>query len=261
MVFMTVDVQQDRLYYVVRGWSQHRKMESWLLDYGTIEGATNEQEVWDALTQFRDKQYGGKKIKRCFVDQKYRTQYVFAFCHAHRGWAFPAAGRLPKTTDSEAQQPLRAANIDVRKDGKVMRGGVAIKRWTINTDFFKRWVHDRLALKERGGFHMPIDTTDDYCQQLVSEARLIRPGGKIEWAVLQRANHYLDCEQMQVACAYSMRLQHYAAPLASGKPETASSDAAPVAQPVAPTPQQPSPPPPPQRRSGWMSRTGRGWMR
>jgi phage terminase large subunit GpA-like protein len=235
----------------VRAWSVRRNMESWALEMGTIEGATNEQPVWDALEEFKRRRFGALTIKRCFIDQKYRTQYVMAFCHEHRRWAFPVAGRMPKTADAAAQAPLRTSNVEVRKDGKVIKGGVALKRWTVNTDFFKRWVHDRISRGEGGGYHIPIDATDDYCQQLVAEARVVKPGGRIEWVLTQKQNHFLDCEQMQVACAYSLRLQHYAQPLKGAQPDE---------------PQEPPPNPPapsPQRSSGWMSRSRGGgrWMR
>lgn len=264
-VLMTVDVQQDRLYYVVRGWSIRRNMESWALEMGTIEGATNEPGVWDALEQFKRRKFGALTIKRCFVDQKYRTQYVMAFCHEQRRWAFPAAGRMPKTADAAAQVPLKTSNVEVRKDGKVIKGGVAIKRWTLNTDFFKRWVHDRISRGEGGGYHIPIDATDDYCQQLVSEARVVKPGGRIEWVQTQKQNHFLDCEQMQVACAYSLRLQHYAQPL-KGAPTAEQREQPEQPEPAAAPQQSPPPRPPaasPQRPSGWMSRSRSGgrWMR
>jgi phage terminase large subunit GpA-like protein len=275
-VTMTVDVQQDRLYYTVRGWSVRRNMESWLLDYGTIEGATNEQEVWDALEQFKTRSYGSKRIKRCMIDQKYRTQYVLQFCIKHRGWACATAGRMPKTISAEAQTPLRTSTIEVDQKGKMKKGGRALKRWTINTDFFKRWVHDRIQLGDRGGFHLPIDATDEYCGQLVAEARVVKPSGKIEWVLLQKANHYLDCEQMQVACAYSLRLPHYAqptkdAPTAAAKgdaPQAQSDTGAAAIEQDAEPPPPPEPPTPrpqaPARRSsgsGWMSRRSTRWFR
>ena len=234
---MGVDVQQDRLYFVVRGWSVRQNLASWLLDFGTIEGATNEPDVWKALEQFKRKRYGNLHIKRCFVDQKYRTQYVFAFCHAHRNWAFPSAGVMPRTERTEHKEPLRTSTVDVNAQGKVMRGGASIKRWTVNADFFKRWVHDRLQRGVRGEFSLPVDVTDDYCQQLVAEARVVKPSGKIEWVAMQRDNHYLDCEQLAVACAYSLRLQHYAQPPPAAPPDT----------PNAAPPEAPKPTPPPTR--------------
>ena len=227
-ILMAVDVQKDRLIYVVRGWSKHRNLESWLIEHGEIEGATNEAEVWEALAEFKDREFGdGFHIARTFVDQKYRAQYVFGFCRAHAGWAFPTAGRLPRTETPEAEKPLSTSNVDVSEGGKVLRGGLL--RWTLNTDHFKRWLHDRIEKGAEGLFHLSADTTDDYCKQLVAEVRVVKPSGRVMWMQIARANHYLDCEMMQIACAFSLRLHHFSTPPpATAKSPTAGRKRAPM---------------------------------
>ena len=57
-----------------------------------------------------------------------------------------------------------------------------------------------------GEFHISKDATDDYCMQIVAEARTVTRAGKAKWVRVRRANHYLDCEMMNVACAHQMRL-------------------------------------------------------
>jgi len=244
MLFLTVDVQQDRLYYVVRGWSVRRRMESWLIDHGEIEGATNEQEVWDALEEFKTRRYGmqGRMIERAFIDQKFRTQYVFQFCRKHKNWAFPLVGRLPRDNTPDAQLPLRSTSIEIDANGKMLKGGEGgIMRWTANTDFFKRWIHDRIQLgaKGKGYYHRASDTSEDYCKQLVAEARVVTAAGRATWVLISRANHYLDCEMMQVACAYSRRLQHYAQPRVQQKRDDALGDAETVEAPAPPPKSRP----------------------
>ncbi len=252
VILMSVDVQKDGLYYVVRGWSVKAHMESWLIEHGFIDGATNEPDVWEALGEFRQRLWGDneKRISRCFVDQKYRTPYVFAFCRENRGWAFPAAGRMPQTQTPEAEKPLSTSSVDVTAGGRTVRGKEGgLMRWTLNTDFFKRWVHDRISkgallahkdenAKVVGGFHLSSDTTDEYCKQLVAEARIVKPSGRVMWMVVSRQNHYLDCEMMQIACAYSQRLQHFQQPkkvdeqTESDAPEPESVDSEPKRKPI-----------------------------
>jgi hypothetical protein len=48
---------------------------------------------------------------------------------------------------------------------------------------------------------------DDYCHQLVSEARLKQPTGRVEWVQRSRDNHFLDCEAMQAAAGYLLNVQ------------------------------------------------------
>ena len=43
---------------------------------------------------------------------------------------------------------------------------------------------------------------DDYCQQLVAEARVKGPSGKWMWVARYRENHFLDCEAMAAAAAW-----------------------------------------------------------
>jgi phage terminase large subunit GpA-like protein len=243
-IMMSVDVQQDCLYYVLRGWSRHREMESWLIEHGQIFGDTNDSAIWDELSEFRTRRFGEDlelQIARCFVDQKYRAPAVFDFCRKHKNWAYPIAGRMPKSETPEAQRPLDTSSVEVDEKGKILKPGAAgLQRWSINTDYFKRWLHDRISLGNKGGFHLSADTTEDYCKQLVAEARVVKPNGRVMWLQLSRDNHYLDCEMMQIACAYSVRLQHLAARLPAPAAEGS-------AQP------EPSKPKPVKRRRNWSS--------
>lgn len=199
-VLMTVDVQQDRLVYSIRGWG--RDLESWLIHHGELMGATDEDAVWRDLASFKDRVFGNVTIDRLFIDSGYRTQFVYKFCRAHRTWAHPTKGR--DTLDSA---PLTKSKLDVTSTGKRKRGGLGV--WFINTDYFKRWVHERIERDPDlpGGWHLPEDATDDYCKQVVAEARVVKASGRVTWVKTYKDNHYFDCEVLQVACAYSLNLQ------------------------------------------------------
>lgn len=200
-IVMGVDVQMDRLVYIVRAYCPG--MASFLLEHGEIYSeftGTDADDVWDALATFKDRLFSGMSIERVFVDSRYRTPTVFKFCRKHRTWAFPSVG-----VDSAAK-PLSKRLVDVNSAGKVIKGGLS--RWTIDTDFFKRWIHERIERDRElpGQWFLPTDATDDYCKQIVAEARVVKPSGKIVWVRVRKDNHYLDCESMALAAAHSLRV-------------------------------------------------------
>ena len=202
-IFMGVDVQKDRLVWVMRGFGVD--MESWLLDYGELHGATDEPQVWNDLALFRDRSVRGQVAIKCFIDSGYRTQFVYGFCRKFRGWAYPTKGR-----DSIDATPLVHSKVDNTSTGKRIGLGV----WLLNTDFFKRWLYERLVRDPvlPGGFHLPENTSDDYCAQLVSEARVVKPSGKVVWVQIRKDNHYLDAEVNVLGAAYSANMQSYTTP-------------------------------------------------
>ncbi len=216
-IFLTVDVQKNGLYYTVRGWGPD--LESWLIDKGKLDGRTDGDLVWETLGGFKDTHYNGLPIDRAFIDSGYRTQFVYAFCRKWSLWAYPTKGR-----DTIDATPLQKSKLDVATTtGKRLAGGLGL--WIINTDYFKKWIHERIGRDPTlpGGFHLPEDVDDDsfkmvegkrvrdsslhYSRQLVSEARIVKPSGKVVWARVFRHNHYFDCEVLQVAAAYSLNLQ------------------------------------------------------
>jgi len=200
-IFLTVDVQKNGLYYVVRAWGAD--LESWKIEAGFLAGPTDGDLVWQDLEEFKDEHYGGLPIDRCFIDSGYRTQFVYAFCRKHKRWAFPTKGR-----DTIDATPLQKAKLDIAKNtGRRLAGGLGI--YHVNTDYFKRWVHERIERDPElpGGWHLPEDATDDYCRQVISEARTVKPSGTVVWIKVYKDNHYFDCEVLQVAAAYSLNLQ------------------------------------------------------
>lgn len=196
-----VDVQKERLVYSVRAWGAN--LESWHVDQGEIMGPTDELDVWNTLGSFKDRTYGAMTIERAFIDSGYRTQYVYDFCRKHKGWAFPTKGR-----DTIEATPLQRSKLDVTKNsGRRKAAGLGI--WHINTDYFKRWLHERFERDPSlpGGWHLSRDTTDDFCKAMVSEARLVKPSGRVAWQLIHKNNHFFDCEVNNIAAAYSLNMQ------------------------------------------------------
>lgn len=199
-----VDVQKNRLVYVVRGWGY--SAESWLLDSGEIWGDTDQRQVWAELAAMRDRKYGSLSIKRLGVDSGYRPgdtfrrpdNIIYDFCFQHRGWALPTKGR------ERLAKPLQPSLIDVTFRGQTQKNGLQL--WHIDTDYFKSWVQGRLVwpVDQAGRFWVPADVTDDYCAQMTSETRVAKPSGQASWVRIRKENHFFDCEALNVAMAQSL---------------------------------------------------------
>lgn len=201
-----VDVQKDRLVYVIRGWGV--AMESWLIFHGELWGQTEHNQVWADLSQLITKPIGNSRIGLVNIDSGYRpgdkfkqpTNQIYAFSRQHRGLVRPTKGH------AEQDKPIKAAMIDVTIAGKTIKNGLQL--WHVDSDYFKAWVHARLEwpADQPGRWNLPSDITEDYCKQLTAEARVVKPSGKVVWVKVRKDNHYLDCEYLNVAGAHMLQM-------------------------------------------------------
>lgn len=206
LLTLAVDVQKNRLYYTIRGWGANAS--SWLVDFGELFGPTTEQEVWDQLADLLHRPIAGMVIRKALIDSGFRPgkpinlpqNKVYAFCRRFPRLAIPTKGRATQ------DKPLILSKPDVKASGEVKKYGLDLL-W-LDTDHFKSWVHERIRWEpERpGAWLLPEDTTDDYCKQIVSEARVRKPSGAPEWIARSRNNHYLDCEALQAAAAHLLNV-------------------------------------------------------
>lgn len=242
---LTCDVQRTTIPWVIRAWGP--RATSWLIDYGYLRGDTAEEEIWAALADLVTTPVGGVPIKLCFVDSGFRPgktdtlplNRIYEFCRR-----FMRRVRPTKGASHAMRTPLIFSKIEIsRKDGKAAKFGLDLVR--LDTDHWKSWVHERLRWPEEhtGAWRVFKGVDDDYCHQLVSEARLKQPTGKVEWVQRSRDNHFFDCEAMQAAAGYLLNVQRIPLP---NKPAATkgSGGTQPETQPeVAPAPQAtPSPP-------------------
>ncbi|MCO5759965.1 MAG: phage terminase large subunit family protein [Chromatiaceae bacterium] len=206
LLTMGVDVQKRGIYYVTRGWGFN--IESWLIDYGFIPGETEYDSVWILLSQILQYTFGEYSIRRVFADSGYRPgdrhqrpeHAVYAWCRRHPGLAYPTKGH-------ESQDaPVKASLIETTPSGRLRQ---TIQLWHLDTDYAKAWIHGRVRWPpgEAGGWHLPSDTGEDYCRQIVSEQLLTKPSGRRVWLVKNRDNHYLDCEVNALAAALTLQVQ------------------------------------------------------
>lgn len=252
-----VDVQKDRLIYLVRAWGHG--MKSWRIEAAEIWGDTELEEVWERLAELRDRRFGERelRIKRLGIDSGYRPgdarrtpdNRIYEFCRRFKGWALPTKGH------NQMDKPLKPVLIDVTVRGKTVKNGLQL--WHMDSDFFKSWVYARFEwpADQPGGWYVPSDVNDDYCQQVTAEARVLKPSGHAVWIRVRKENHYLDCEAGVVAIAYSIGLHTRVRPTPKAAEQAAD------AQTVAGAPMPSAHKTPPARPAGgWVQRKG-SWFK
>ena len=205
---LTVDVQANRLIWVIRGWGA--RSTSWLIDCGTFWGATNDEPVWTDLAQLLSEPVCGIPLKLALIDSGFRPDKpieqqlhrVYDFCRR-----FPRLIRPTKGSSTAMRTPIIVSRIEVNAKGKAARFGLDLVR--LDTDHWKSWVHERIRWPgdQPGAWHLPIDVDDDYCHQLISEARVRRPSGRAVWVKRSAENHFFDCEAMQAAAGFMLGTQ------------------------------------------------------
>lgn len=206
---LTADVQKKRIVYTVRGWGA--RASSWLIDFGELHGPTTEDDVWHDLGELLHRPIGDMAIWRAFIDSGFRpgkpehvpVNKVYDFCRKFPRLVWPTKGY--PTLD----KPLKVSKIEVTARGSAKKYGLDLVR--LDTDYFKSWVHERVRWEadKPGAWLLPSDTTDDYCKQIVAEARVKKPNGQPEWVARSRENHFLDCEAMQAAVGHMLNVHLY----------------------------------------------------
>jgi len=185
-----VDVQKNRLVYVVRGFGEG--LESWQVEHGELWGPTDQADVWRQLEELLETEWEDKMITKIAIDSGYRPEPVYAFCRKHRTVAIAVKGH------DSLDKPYYASMIDVTIRGKVFKGGLQL--WHYSADIMKSWVHSQVAWDDENGeactWHLPSDTDEGYCKQIVAEQRAVKPSGKVTWIQTATDNHYLDCEAL-----------------------------------------------------------------
>lgn len=202
---LAVDVQKLKLYYTIKGWGG--RATGITIDYGELIGPTTQDEVWNDLAELLTAPIDGYSIIRCFVDSGFRpgkpfslpVNKVYEFCRRFPRVASPTKGH------GHQKKPIIISGIDTKNTGEAAKYGLNIIN--LDTDYFKCSVHERIRWKPDlpGAWHLPQDTDEDFCKQIVSEARTKTPSGAVKWVPRSRNNHYFDCEAMQAALGHTLR--------------------------------------------------------
>lgn len=252
-LLMGVDVQAACLYYVVRAFGA--RGTSWLVDFGQLYGPTSENDVWNDLADLMIQPFGGLQIEKVFIDAGFRPDKkeqgdyhrVYDFCRRWSWLTTPTRGR------DVQNPPYKVSQIEVKATGK--RAVYSINVAWLSTDFFKSLLMSRMKtpMDQPGAFFIfddAVDVLEPYARQVTSEVRVIEDG-RPKW-ITRGENHWLDCEAMVTAAAYTLNVQRI--PEGVERPVEASPavDATGAVSPSAarPAPLSDLPPAPPVRASG-----------
>jgi phage terminase large subunit GpA-like protein len=192
---MGVDVQDDRLECLVKGWGKND--ESWFIDYKTIYGSPGKDTVWKGLDEYLGREWTHEsgvpmRIFSCCIDSLgHFTQNVYAFVklrqhkriHAIMGRA--GAGRLI-----------------VGRPSKNNKFGVWL--YPIGVDTAKELIFSRLQTDEPGPGYMHFNRKCDleYFKQLTAEKMVIKFSKGFQhkvWVKVRSRNEALDCEVYALA--------------------------------------------------------------
>lgn len=216
-----VDVQKDRLVYVVRGFGHH--MASWLIEFGELWGDTDQPEVWQRLADLIETPIGERSIKVALVDSGFRAPDVYEFCRRH-----PVA--KPSKGHDELALPVRMSKIDVTAKGGVIKYGLPL--WHVWASYFKGVVHGRIdwPADQPGAWHLPSDVSEEYARQVVAESKITLPSGKVVWKRHDRENHALDCDVLTCAAARILGVDRLRPPAVESQPAPEAPAVRPVQQ-------------------------------
>ncbi len=195
--------RKNRIYYVIRGWGA--RATSWLIDYGCLFGETVEAPVWADLASLITTPIGGRPVRLVFINSGYRPGRIdeLPINRIHEfGRQFPRLVYLTKGSSTAMRTPLVKSDIETTIKGTAAKQG--LKQLRLDTDYFKSWTFERIRWThdQPGAWHLPHDISEDYCRQVVSEARIRHASGRVKWVRRGRENHYLDCEMQQSAAAH-----------------------------------------------------------
>lgn len=212
-LFLTVDVQGDRLVWLIRAHGQREA--SALVDHGELWGSTKKVDVWNQLTDLAGERYGGRKISRVAVDSGFLPEQVYTWVLGFGSRAHATKGQ----STNIAKAPYRASEIEVTDQTGRKR---TITLWLLDVDRLKLWVHTQIdgGPKSRPLWTVPADVSEDYLAQVVAEER-IRQGDRFVWK-RTGPNHLLDCEALQrfLGVHYKRALNRIEAEEAAPKPVT-----------------------------------------
>lgn len=179
------DTQDDCLYVSIWaiGWGQAREM--WLVRREKVDSfAALATVLWDS--EYLDADGLSYHVELALQDMLgHRTSEVYDFCIEYDGLIMPTFG-----ASKQMPQPYAFSQREYYPGtDKAIPGG--LRAMKINT----KWYKDRLAVKLNvdpaapGAIHLYKDTDEDFCNQLISEAR----DEKGNWTQIgSRPNHYWD---------------------------------------------------------------------
>ncbi|KPK71194.1 MAG: hypothetical protein AMJ84_06525 [Acidithiobacillales bacterium SM23_46] len=198
-IVVGADVQKTHIYYIVRGWGQHR--ESWLIRHGICM-------TLDELMVVARKRYDRQRASPISamvlaIDANYRTHEVYEFARANPGVRCCKGQQAPaySVRPSPVQYTLGKSTVIQQ-----------VMLFHVNTSMYKEMLHRMIhtPMGDPGCSHLYLETEDDYCNQVTAETqvwktvsvgRAKRRVAVWEPKTAHEPNHYLDAEVYGLAIA------------------------------------------------------------
>lgn len=212
LVTAGVDVQQDSIYYVVRGWGYLG--ESMLLDHGQLFGATEYDDVWISLQSALGESFHHRHVDFALIDSGFRTAQVYEWCRKVGSWS-PSKGL------ARDDRPFKDSLVDESRTGRARR---TLRLWLYSGDTWKVWLYAKIRAERdsRAGWWVPDGIEEEYCQQVTNEKCIALVTGRRKWVETgMRQNHYLDCEINATVAAHIRNVRQLPKPrqVEPAKPE------------------------------------------
>jgi len=191
-----VDVQDDRLVCLVKGWGMHD--ESWFIDYKTFYGSPGRPDTWTLLDDYLTTPIlheCGVKLEisaACIDSGGHFTQNVYDYVNKKKGRRFNAV----KGYGGYGRTFIGKASRNNKQRALVFPLGV---------DTAKELIYDRLQITDPGtGYmHFSQECNEEYFLQLTSEKHVTKYSKGFPTKVWElksgRRNEALDCEVYALA--------------------------------------------------------------
>jgi phage terminase large subunit GpA-like protein len=196
LIILTVDVQMDHFFAVVRAWSAH----------GSSRLVWNEKVLsWDAISALQER--FGIHPNLVFIDAGYSTYDVYRRCAEH-GWVALLGDRRPTYVHKTRQGKLVLRFYSPRRKVALGRGqSCAVYYFSaLNTKDALARLRRNQDPKRGATWEVPDDIDDEYLAHMEGEQRVKKNGNWFWERIGKRPQHMFDCEVMQVAAAFMLKL-------------------------------------------------------
>jgi phage terminase large subunit GpA-like protein len=191
-----VDVQGDRLEYVVTGWGEGERAV--ILEYGQVEGDPGQETTWDALTAALVRERSGLRVQAVAADTGYRPEVVWKWSER----------RLPFRVYPVKGQDGRGKLL-VQKPGAVTHKRTR-RPWMVGTDTAKDSLAARLRSAPDGpqGIRFADTLAPEFYDHLTAEKLTTKYVGSRptrKWELIPgRRNEGLDCTVYALAALHAL---------------------------------------------------------
>jgi phage terminase large subunit GpA-like protein len=188
-----VDIQKMRIYYVLRAFCEGGN--SYLLEYGFLEGDTENDLVWSKLDILLKKTEYGRAIKPVGIDSRFRPSGVYSFINKHQTTCCALRG-----VNGHENNPVKGYTMKPAFAGHQYYDHNFFT-YAVSDPFFKSQLYAEIKKGENWFINNKASTDEDYIKQVTAEYETIEKN-KVIWKKRSEDNHYLDCEKFCLALAY-----------------------------------------------------------